>query len=166
MKIKHIVSLIIILGFSLRYSFIKGVEGQDNWINALENAELRVVNAFRAVQVAENEGADVHDLTHALNDALALLNEAKNSYNSGNFTEAIDMAERCSEISASVESAAIPLTETTIEKANVIFSLRVIYTVIALGITAVGLLIIWRIFERRYKINILKAKPEVMPDES
>jgi len=131
----------------------------------LENAETKIMNAFRALRAAESKGADVSALVSKLNDAIILLEEAKTSYLNGSVDDVQMRARESSLISSGIETEAKALTEQALRNAEEDFRMLSIYTMTAALATILVLLFVWRIFKAHYARRILEAKPEVVEDE-
>jgi len=120
-----------------------------------------MAKAYEAVLDAERVDADVSGLLVRLNDAAALLSEARMSFDVGDFEEAAGYAESTSEVGCEIVDVAKLLE---IEAANA----RVYSSWIFLAISVVGVSVVvvasvvgYRFFKRYYYDRLVKMKPKV-----
>lgn len=144
---------------------VMNVRGQSEIDYVLEYAETKVASAFKALRVAESNGADIASLVARLNDAILLLDEAKISYLEGGFDDVKRRASESTMISSSVEAEAKSLVEQARQQAEEGFRTLSMYTFLASVLMLLGLFGAWRLFKARYRGRILEAKPEVVASE-
>jgi len=116
----------------------------------ISEAEQSMAQAYEAVLDAERFGADISGLLVRLNDAAALLSEARMAFEVGDFEEATRFAESASEVGYEVVDDA-ELLEIEANNAQVHRSGRFLVTS-ALGVSTVlvASLLGYEFFKRRY----------------
>ena len=165
-KVKLAFFFIVFFFLSSSLHDIRMLEGQEDWVHALDDAELKVVSAYKAIQIAEKNGAHVTGLVNTLGEAITLLNEAKIVYKSGNISTAISRVEECSAISLSIEHEAERLASISSDNARVELTMTIMSTAVAISIIFVVLYLTWKTSEKRYMRKIIEARPEVSQNES
>ncbi len=158
-------SILILLCILLLASSLQSLMGQEDPEELIELAELKIIKAFKAVKTAEANGGDVTILVEKLSNALQLLDEAKYDNAIGDEASAINKASISAFVSNEVECEALNLAATSASKADYDFKLAVVFAVVASTISIYATISSWKAFKRRFKENILKAKPEVNQNE-
>jgi hypothetical protein len=159
----HFVS-VVVLFFALSSTLMLSVSATGNQevsASTISEAEQLMAQAYEAVLDAERVGADVSGLLVRLNDAAAMLSQARMAFEVGDFEEAIRFAESRREIEYEVVDEARWL-ETEAINAQVQKSWRFLVTS-ALGISTVLVASIlgYQYFKRRYYKRLSKMKPRV-----
>ncbi|MBS7631841.1 hypothetical protein KEJ47_09815 [Candidatus Bathyarchaeota archaeon] len=163
---RNLILILLFISLALVLATVLSVKGQLDIDFELEYAEAKITNAFKALRVAESKGAEISPLVVKLNDAILLLEEAREAYSNGSLDEFKRRTTESSLISSSIEAEARVLTERAIRDAEEEFRMLSAYTFLASIITLSSLLLAWRIFKARYKRRILEARPEVAEIES
>lgn len=98
--------LLVVLSNVVAVSSIPIMVSRDDARTVIDSAELTLLIAYRNVLAAESAGADITALVESLNEAVDLLNQAKESYDSGDYASALDHSSRSKELSEKVTSEA------------------------------------------------------------
>lgn len=107
--------LLLVLTLSTLTVVARSQDASDQEIatQGIKNAEEAAITAYKVTIQAENIGANITDLTSALNTAEYLLATARVAYNNGNFTEAAAFASQAKSIGDYVNSKASDLKAST-----------------------------------------------------
>jgi hypothetical protein len=127
---------------------------------ALNEADLRLQEAFAAVLAAEDEGANVTVLAGRLTEAGSALASAEAAFAAGNFSGAASLADAVSGMAQSVEDDAGVLRGEAL-RAAASWWVPVSVSVLAGAGFVVVLLVVWRRFRRFYLKRLIGSKPEV-----
>lgn len=158
-KIICITLFIVLLGSCL-YSghYALAQESQGN----LQVANTAVEQAFSAVQKAEQAGANVTGLINQLNNATTLLAEAENANRIGDSDTAENDAAAVIPIAQQVTANAQIAQQTAISTQQKTFWSTMASTILGVITFVSVLLIVWRLYKKRYIKNISSMKPEVI----
>jgi hypothetical protein len=159
---KQIISYIVVLALTLlSFSSSHLVTAETNQVDLkIQQSDDTVSQAFTAVLNAERSGANITSLLALLNDANGALAKAENYYRSGSFDMAISEADNAVSIAQQVILQA-ENTQPSIVSSESTFWSMLGFAVVAILILVLALLLLWRIFKKRYIRNLSQAKPEV-----
>jgi len=128
---------------------------------SISEAEWSMVQAYEAVLGAESADADVSGLLVRLNDAAALLSEARMAFDVGDFDEAAGYAESTSEVGYEIVDE-VEMLEIEVANARVYSSWGVVViSVLGVSVVVVASLVGYSFFKRRYYRRLSKMKPRV-----
>jgi hypothetical protein len=129
--------------------------------STISEAEQSMAQAYEAVLNAERFGADISGLLVRLNDAAALLFDARMAFDVGDFEEATLLAESTSEVGYEVVDEA-ELLETEANNAQVYRSWWfMVISALGVSVVLVASLLGYQYFKRRYYQRLSKMKPRV-----
>lgn len=150
---------LILLSLVVASAFAQG--SQEQAASAIYEAEQAIVLGYEAVLAAEEAGGNVTGLLAGLNDAVALLVDARRAFNVSLFEEAISLAGSASAAGDTVRSAANTLEIQAAEAKATRTTRFLIASFVAVPLVlAVGLLG-YRYVKKRHHQQLLKMKPEV-----
>jgi len=141
---------------SLRFE----AHGSDEAASAIENADKLLRQAFESVLEAERAGANVSSLIGRLNEAAMLLAEAETAYRTGNSTEALTKAEKCSTLLNGVEYEALRLKSSAKASAKEALLQASAFSSLGIVLFLTVLFLVWTRFKRAYLKKLMKMKPE------
>ena len=127
----------------------------------VSEAENAVNSTYEAVQGAEKAGANVTGLLSVLNETVGLLSEAEIAYKNGDLDGAVGKADQCVTVANGILNDALTLKSSASENAQMIFWSTLVYSSLGAGAFAIGLVLVWGWFSRRYIKKMLEMKPEV-----
>jgi hypothetical protein len=133
---------------------------------AIERAEDIVVSCYQVVLEAESAGGDVSGLLARLNEAGALLAQARVSYGVGDFDGAVRSADLCYETGVEVRLEAHGLRRLAVEETAQRFRWTMIGSLVGVSVIVCAGVVGWLTFKHRYYRRILGMKPEVVSGES
>ncbi len=145
------------------------------WINAssenlvtvsLTEAEEALASSYGAVLAAEQAGANVSGLFGRLNVGGEYLSEAYVWYRLGDSENTSRFAGICSDIVEDVRSDAIELRAEAKRLGDAEFVAKVFGSVVGVIAVVVSCSVVWRVFKRRYRRQVLGLRPEVVLGES
>jgi hypothetical protein len=148
-KLICVFSLVLLLMFGGSSSSLVAAQ-QSASSQAISDAQSRLISCFDAAQTAETAGANISKLTNTLNDAGALLSNAKYAYSIGNFTNAQRFAVESQNLLSGFVSEATSLTATAKQNSNMDFLVNVVGSVVGTILVLVGSIIVWRIIKKKY----------------
>lgn len=129
--------------------------------STISEAEQSMARAYEAVLDAERIGADISSLLVRLNDAAALLSEARMAFEVGDFEEATRFAESTSEVGYEVVDEA-ELLEIEANNAQVHRSWWFLgSSALGVSVVLVASLLGYEFFKRRYYKRLSKMRPRV-----
>jgi len=129
--------------------------------STISEAEQSMAQAYEAVLDAERVGADISGLLVGLNDAAALLSQARMAFDVGDFEEATRFAESTSEIGYDVVDEA-ELLEIEANNAQVYRSWWfLVISTLGVSVVIVASLLGYKYFKRHYYQRLSKMKPRV-----
>jgi len=129
--------------------------------STISEAEQSMARAYEAVLDAERVGADISGLLVRLNDAAALLSEARMAFDVGDFEEATRFAESTSEVGYEVVDEA-ELLEIEANNAQVHRSWWFLgSSALGVSVVLVASLLGYEFFKRRYYQRLSKMRPRV-----
>jgi hypothetical protein len=128
---------------------------------SIEAANSSINQAFSSVLAAEQAGGNVTTLLAQLNSAGELLAEADNDYQSGNLNDVASNANNANLIANQVNNEAISLRNASISQSQTNFVSILFFSMDAVTVFVVVLLLVWRWFKRSYIKSLSEAKPEV-----
>ena len=164
MSVRKLFFVLLVFSVSLAPVFVSvafAESDDDVALSAIDGAEVSVVLAYEAVLEAAADGMDVSGLLVRLNDAGALLVEARVAYGLGDFDGAVGFAGLCSEVGDAVEGDAVELrlgaqgsrvTELWLTLAGSLVGVVVVFFVGFYG---------WGVVRRRFVRRVLEMKVEV-----
>lgn len=94
--------LLVVLSSVVAVNSIPLMVSRDDARTVIDSAEQALLIAYRNVLAAESAGADITALVGSLNEALDLLTQAKESYDSGDYASALDYSLRSKQLSDKV----------------------------------------------------------------
>lgn len=134
--------------------------------NAISQAEEAVKTAYSTIADADKAGANVSQLASFFNVVLENLTEAKRMMDRGQFQEAASLATAVVNNSMILSTRASGLRVTAEDLHSYDFRNRLILSFgLALLISLSGFLG-WKRLKRRYMLELMNRKPEVLADES
>ena len=153
-----------VLLFALSSTLMLSVSATGNQevaASTIYEAEQSMARAYEAVLDAERFGADISGLLVRLNDAAALLSEARMTFDIGDFEEATRFAESTSEVGYDVVDEA-ELLEIEANNAQVHRSWWFLVTsALGVSVVLVASLLGYEYFKRRYYRRLSKMKSRV-----
>lgn len=149
-----IVSSLLVFGSS-------GAEGED----AIGSAEAAVVSAYGAALEAEEAGADVSILLEQLNAAAEHLALARMCSRRGEPEAAAGNASLCIEMTQTVSEEARVLRDRAVGERNEHAWMAICGSILGVVAAALGSLLGWGFFKKRYYRRVLRMKPEVREGE-
>ena len=153
-----------VLLFALSSTLMLSVSATGNQevaASTISEAERSMAQAYEAVLDAERFGADVSGLLVRLNDAAALLSEARMVFDVGDFEEATRFAESTSKaVYAVVDDAELLEIEAKNAQVHRSWWLMVI-SALGVSVVVVASLLGYGFFKRRYYRRLSKMKPRV-----
>ena len=126
----------------------------------INEAEKMLRGSFKSVLEAEEAGANVSGLMAKLNEAGNYLAEAKNAYKIGDFGHAESLADKCMSTIKGIENEASYLKLDALAKADLMFRVKLIFSLLEVAAFSLFMLIAWRWFRRKYIRKLMKMKPE------
>jgi hypothetical protein len=127
---------------------------------ALNEADLRLQEAFAAVLVAEDAGGNVTVLVGRLTEAGSVLAGAEAAFAAGNFSGALGLAGVCRDSAQSVEDDAGVLRGEALVAAGSWWVLVGVSVLAGAGFVVV-LFVVWRFFRRFYLKRLMGLRPEL-----
>lgn len=159
--------LLFLLAFGLGLSYYPVYAvGSEEASSAIQKADSELRQAFVDVLEAESAGADVSGLIVKLNEAGEHLAKSRISYNAGNFSEAVTIADRCSGIAYEVADEGARLRSSALAAAQMAVWHALISSSVEVIAFLTVLFLVWRWFKRIYVKKLFKTKPEVLSDEA
>ena len=152
-------SVLLFALFSMLMFRVSAAGNQEVVASSISEAEGLIVEAYEAVLDAESVDADVSGLLVRLNDAAALLSEARMAFDIGDFEEAAGYAESTSDVGCEiVEEAELLKIEAT--NARVYSSwIFLAISVVGISVVVVASVVGYRFFKRYYYGRLVKMKP-------
>jgi len=123
-------------------------------------------SAYAAVLDAERAGANVSVLLDRLNLAGEYLSEAYFWYRSGDSETANRFAGLCRDAVGNVRNEAVELMDAAKAAGDAEFVETVFESIVGVIVIVVSCYVVWLIFKRRYRRQVLGLKPEVGSSES
>jgi hypothetical protein len=142
----------------------RGQIDQDN--SSIQAANDAVNQAFIAVLDAEQAGANVTSLLSQLNGAAKLLANAENAMRAGNADNAANNADTAVSIARQVTSQAQRNKESALASKQDALVINIAWTITASVILVIILILLWWWTKKRYVNTLMKAKPEVVSNET
>lgn len=140
-------------------SAVHGESGQDA-NTSITDANNALQASFAAVANAESAGVNVSGLLSGLNEAGANLTLAEAAADGGNFSEAINLANVCTEIAENVsEETAVLKNEASSWPSNLLSAYAI--ELLGGGVFFAVLLLTWFWFKRYYKGKLTVSVPKV-----
>jgi len=145
------------------------------WVNAasddvftvsLTEAEEAFTSAYEAVFEAEQAGANVNGLFGQLNIAGEYLSEAYVWYRSGDSENASRFAGLCYDAVKDLKSEAVELRGEAKRLGDAEFVVTMFGSIVGMIVVVVSGYVVWRVFKRRYRRQVLGLRPEVVSGES
>ena len=133
---------------------------------AMTQAEETLASAFEAVLEAEEAGANVSGLLGRLNLGGEYLAEAYVWYRLGVSENASRFAGLCREVVGDVGSEAFELRDEAKRLGEADFVVKMVGSVVGVIVVVVLGFVVWRVFRRRYRRQVLGLRPEVVSGES
>jgi len=133
---------------------------------SITQAEETLASAFEAVLDAEMAGANVSGLFGRLNIAGEYLSEAYVWYRSGDSENASRFAGLCYDVVEDLKSEAVELRDETKRLGDAEFVVTIFGSVVGMIVVVVSGYVVWRVFKRRYRRQVLGLRPEVVSGES
>ncbi|UCE44147.1 MAG: hypothetical protein JSV57_01255 [Candidatus Bathyarchaeota archaeon] len=147
----------------LTFSVSASVSREDA-LSAVSEAEQSLAGAYEAVVEAEEVGGNASRLLAQLGVAGEHLAGAYNALRKGDFSGAVDDANRCRESAEDVETDAAELKILAPQERRQHFLSWMISSSIGICCIAVGSIISWYGFKHRYNRGVARAKPEAGED--
>ena len=132
---------------------------------AIDGAERGLISAYEGVLEAEKEGANVTSLTQKLTAAGANLTTVYLHFKEQNYSEAVTLAENCTEIAEDVKTQASSLRDYAAWNVRQTLWFQILGWLISIGIIFSATFFVWRVFKKRYYRKILEMQPEATYDE-
>ncbi len=132
---------------------------------AIDDAERGLISAYEAVLEAEKKGANVTSLTEKLTATGANLTTAYLQFKEQNYSEAVTLAENCTEIAEDVKTQASSLCDYAAWNARLSLWIQILGWLISMGTIFSATFFVWRVFKKRYYRKILEMQPEATHDE-
>ncbi len=129
---------------------------------SIQAADSAINQAFKNVLAAEKTGGNVTQLLTNLNNAVELLSEANNAYQSGDTNGVSSNADNARSIANQVNSDALTLQNVSISQSHNRFLFTIIFSIASPLIYVVIFLVGWRRFKRGYNKRLLALKPKVV----
>ena len=161
-KLRFLSATVLLLVLFLMLMFpVSAAGNQEVAASSISEAELSMVQAYEAVLDAESADADVSGLLVRLNDAAALLSEARMTFDVGDFDEAAGYAESTSEVVYEIVDE-VELLEIEVANARVYSSwVFLVISVLGVSVVVVASVFGYSFFKRRYYRRLSKMKPRV-----
>ena len=154
-------SVLLLVLFSMFMFSVSAAGNQEVAASSISEAEWSMAQAYEAVLDAESADADVSGLLVRLNDAAALLSEARMAFDVGDFDEASGYAESTSEVGYEIVDEA-ELLEIEAANARVHSSWGFLaISVLGVSVVVVASVLGYGFFKRRYYRRLSKMKPRV-----
>jgi len=140
--------------------------GEDVASLALTEAEETLASTHEAVLEAEQAGANVSGLLDKLNLGAEYLAEAYVWYRLGVSENASRFAGLCYEVVGGVSSEAVELRGEAKRLGDAEFVVTMFGSIVGMIVVVVSGYVVWRVFKRRYRRQVLGLRPEVVSGES
>ncbi len=116
----------------------------------INSAKLKLVGCFAASKAAESAGANISQLTNALNGAGLLYSHAELAYSNGDFDAAQNFATQSQSVLSTFVSTANSLQATATQQRNQDFMLNFVGSIVGTVAVIVGCVAIWILLKRKY----------------
>lgn len=133
---------------------------------AITQAEETLASAFEAVLDAEMAGANVSGLLGRLNLGGEYLVEAYVWIRLGVSENASRFAGLCYDVVEDLKSEAVELRDEAKRLGDAEFVVTIFGSVVGMIVVVVSGYVVWRVFKRRYRRQVLGLRPEVVSGES
>lgn len=131
---------------------------------SIETANASINNAFVNVLEAKKAGGNVTDLLIRLDTAGDLLAKAENTLKSGSTANVTASAESARQIANQINDDAIKLRNSSLAPSEFNNWITIAFSAIGVTVFTIVLLVVWKLFKRRYMNRLLGMKPEVITD--
>lgn len=157
--IEALACIAILVLFAFRFVYVGLASNSDEARQALEEAEVDLDSAFKAVVAAERAGANVAELLNRLNVADGFLSEGYVDYWGGDYSGAVSLAASCSANLGGVIGDAGVL-QSSAERAQYD---KLLSTVIATSVGLIALIMLsflgWGVLKKWFSNRVSSLKP-------
>jgi hypothetical protein len=158
---KHLLITItfVIVLFLINFQVVTGQGPEET---SIQNAKAAINQAFTNVLEAENAGGNITQLLTGLNNAVQLLAEAQNNYQTGTLIGVTSKANSAKQIADQVNTEAIILKDASLTLTRNNFWFIVTFSLGGAIVFGLLMVIIWQRFKRSHIKSLLSMKPEVV----
>jgi uncharacterized Tic20 family protein len=124
---------------------------QNDAASAISVAQSQLVSCFDAAKSAEAAGANISQLTAALNNAGLLLTNAQLAYSAGDYGAAQNFASQSQSVLSNFVSNANSLQTAATQNGNTSFLLNFVGSIAGTFVVLVGGVVVWVLLKRKYR---------------
>jgi hypothetical protein len=165
--LKSLTIVLIVILTSTSYLGAQHVSAQiDKTSLKLQQGNILVSQAFKAVLDAENSRVNVTNLLIQLNLAESTLAQAENLFRTGDSNTASTQAESAIQITQKVILSANDAKESALVSSQNAFWSTLVLSIISASVFVLLLLLFWSLIKRDYCNRLSKEKPEIKANEA
>jgi hypothetical protein len=145
-----VVVLVLMLSVAAMPVRVFAVATADEAQAAIDGAEARVIACYGAVVEAEGAGGNVTELAGVLDEAGALLSQARVAFENGEFDVAVEFSSNCTGMLAGFTDRTVTLRDSAAQERSLDFMVNIVGSVAGTVAVIVAGGVLWVYLKRKY----------------